>query len=389
MTSDRLAAAVRAGGVLAPDHGGMCLDGVLPAAAEVLGLDPGPDDLPGRGAAARFGLAGAPRVCVVLVDGMGLDLVTDRKAHAPFLRARLADARALTSSVPSTTATSMGLLGTGRAAGRTGLAGYTVRNPKTGDLANLVSWDGATEPRRWQREPSLLAGMAGRTEVTSVGPGKFAGSGLTAAALHGARYVAAESLDDRVDATLRALRRPGLAHLYWGDVDKAGHQYGWRSPQWAEALAETDRGLGRLARSLPPDTLLLVTADHGIVDIDRAHFVDVAHEPVLAAGVDLVAGEPRACHLYTGEPAEVAARWRDRLGSLALVVERAEIEAAGWFGPVADHVRPVLGDVVVLALGRAAFADSRTQTPHSLTLVGMHGSVTPGEMLVPLFVERT
>lgn len=52
-------------------------------------------------------------------------------------------------------------------------------------------------------------------------------------------------------------------------------------------------------------------------------------------------------------------------------------------------MRPVLGDVIALALGRAAIADSRTQTPHSLTLVGMHGSVTPGEMLVPLFVERT
>ena len=101
----RLAEAVRAGGVLAPDHGGMCLDGVLPAAAEVLGLDPGPADLPGRGAAARFGLAPATRVCVVLVDGMGLELVAERKAHVPYLRGRLAEARALTSSVPSTTAT--------------------------------------------------------------------------------------------------------------------------------------------------------------------------------------------------------------------------------------------------------------------------------------------
>lgn len=385
----RLAEAVRAGGVLAPDHGGMCLDGVLPAAAEVLGLDPGPADLPGRGAAARFGLAPATRVCVVLVDGMGLELVAERKAHAPYLRGRLAEARALTSSVPSTTATSMGLLGTGRAAGRTGLAGYTVRNPGTGELANLVSWEGAPEPQRWQREPSLLARIATGAEVTSVGPGKFAGSGLTTAALNGARYVAAESLDDRVDATLRALRRPGLAHLYWGDVDKAGHQFGWRSPEWADALAELDRGLGRLARSLPPDTLLLVTADHGIVDIDRDHFFDVAREPLLAQGVDLVAGEPRASHVHTAEPAAVADRWRDVLGERALVVERAEIEAAGWFGPVADHVRPAIGDVVVLALGRAAIADSRTQTPHSLTLVGMHGSVTPGEMLVPLFVERT
>lgn len=376
-----------AGTALVPDHGGLCLDGVLPAAAEALGLDPGPADLPGRGAAARFGLDGASRVCVVVVDGLGLEPVVERKAHAPYLRGRLGEARTLTCSAPSTTATSMGLLGTGRAAGRTGLAGYTVRNPRTGALANLVTFEGVREDEAWLGEPSLLAHLAARTAVTSVGPGKFAGSGLTRTALAGAAYVAAESLDARVDAALRALREPGLVHLYWGDVDKTGHQHGWRSEEWAAALGELDRGLGRLARSLPPDTLLLVTADHGMVDIER--LLDVAGHPVLAAGVDLVAGEPRACHLHTREPEAVARRWRETLGDEAIVALRADAEAAGWFGPVADRVRPVLGDVVVFALGRTAVADSRTQTPHSLSLKGMHGSLTPAEMLVPLFVERS
>ena len=278
--------------IVPPDHGGMCLDGVLPAAAEALGLDPGPADLPGRGAAARFDLPAAERVCVVLVDGLGLEMVTERAGHAPFLRRRLPGARTLTCSVPSTTATSMGVLGTGRAAGRTAMAGYTVRNPHTGGLANLVSWEGAPPPREWQREPLLLAHLAAQTAVTSLGPAKFAGSGMTLAALDGARYVPAETLDERVAAAARALRSPGLAHLYWGDGDKAGHRYGWRSAPWGDALAELDRGLGLLARSLPAGTLLLVTADHGMVDVDPP--LDVATHPVLAAGVDLVAGEPRA-----------------------------------------------------------------------------------------------
>src|SRR5665647_1520530 len=60
--------------------------------------------------------------------------------------------------------------------------------------------------------------------------------------------------------------------------------------------------------------------------------------------------------------------------------------SAGWFGPVDDHVLPMIGDLVVAATGRAGVVDSRTQATASLLLRGMHGSLTPGEMLVPLFV---
>ncbi len=83
---------------------------------------------------------------------------------------------------------------------------------------------------------------------------------------------------------------------------------------------------------------------------------------------------------------DVARRWRERLDGLALVLTRDEAVTAGWFGEVRPDVLPVLGDLVVAALGDAGVADSRTQTAHSLRLRGMHGSLTPGEMLVPLVV---
>lgn len=378
-------------GFVAPDYGGLCLDGVLPAAAAALGVarTPGQDAAWLTAAQQRLGVPAAQRVCVVLVDGLGLGMLTERAGHAPFLRAALGSARTLTVGYPSTTASSMGLFGTGRGAGRTALAGYTVRNPGTGRLANLVSWDGVGEPTEWQREPTLFGALADSgVPVASVGPAQFAGSGLTRAALHGAQYVRAERLADRVDAALFELSAPGLVYLYWGDVDKAGHQFGWQSREWADALAEVDRELGRLARSLPRDTVLLVTADHGMVDVDRSRLVDVAGTPSLAAGVELVAGEPRASHVHVraGELEAVHARWTETLGEAAVVVRRDEAVAAGWFGPVADHVLPVLGDLVVAATGTGGVVDSRTQTPHSLQLRGMHGSFTPGEMLVPLVV---
>lgn len=384
MSAD-LTAALTAADLIEPDYAGKSLGAVLPAAAAALGVDvPG-----GPEAMQQLGVPRADRVCVVLVDGMGRRMLAERAGHAPFLRGLIDSSQVLTVGYPSTTATSLGLFGTGRAAGRTGLAGYTVRNPATGTLANLISWAGAGPAELWQREPSIfsLVEKAG-VRVRSVGPARFAGSGLTRAALHGSEYVPAESMTARADAAARLLREPGLVYLYWGGVDKVGHANGWQSAAWADALTEVDDGLARLARSMPEGTLLLVTADHGMVDVDHEIFVDVAAVPMLSDGVELITGEPRATyvHVADGGTEAVLTRWRELLGDRAIVVRRDEAIAAGWFGPVAEHVLPLIGDLVVAATGRFGVVDSRTQTPHSLWLRGMHGSLTPGEMQVPLLM---
>ncbi|MFC8924009.1 alkaline phosphatase family protein [Cellulosimicrobium sp. NPDC057127] len=377
--------------LLAPDGGTGSLAAVLPAALDALGVGvTTATGIDGADARRVLDLPAAERVCVVLVDGLGHVNLAERAGHAPFLRSLLPGARALTSSFPSTTAAAVGAFGTGTAPGRTGMLGYTQRNPATGGLANMVSWEGAPPPHELQQEPPLLgvaadAGVA----VTSTGPARFAGSGMTLAALRGGTYAAGERLGDRVDAAVRALRRPGLVYVYWGEVDKAGHHHGSGSWQWGDELEALDRELARLARSLPAGTLLLVTADHGMVDVDPVLRRDVADDPVLSQGVVLVGGEPRAVHLYAepGRAQEVAARWRDALGDGALVLERDEVLAGGLLGP---DPRPdavaAAGDVLVAMRGRATVVDSRTQTPASLALVGVHGSLTEREMRVPLLV---
>lgn len=378
-----------AAGLVMPDYDGLSLGAVLPAVADVLGVPLTIAGRSGAGARARFGLPRTDRVCVVMVDGAGHEPLSERSGHAPFLRSLLESGQVLTAGFPTTTATSMALFGTGCAAGRTGLTGYTVRDPASGALVNLVSWDGPLSPRELQTAPTVfeLLTEAG-VSVTSVGPAKFAGSGLTEAALRGAAYVAAETLERRVDAALEALAEPGLVHLYWGQVDKVGHHHGWGSWQWAAELTALDRELDRLAAGLPAGALLLVTADHGMIDVDPTQRWDVAVTRELLIGVRLVAGEPRASHVYCepGQAPSVARRWRETLEDAVVVVDRQEAIAAGWFGPVEPRHEPLIGDLVVAATGRAAVVDTRTQTVESTRLVGLHGSFTPAEMHVPLLV---
>lgn len=370
------------------------LAGVLTDVARSFGVSEVP------GASAGLDLGSPERVCVVLVDGLGDVPLRARTGHAPTLRQLVGGSTPVMAGYPSTTAASLASFGTGLPSGTTGMLGYTVRDPRTPDaapgLVNLVSWStqpGASsgpvpdvpEPRTWQPEPTVFERLtaAGRT-VTSVGPLRFAGSGLTTAGLRGSTYRAAESLEQRVDATIAALRHPGLAYLYWGDLDKAGHHHGWNSPEWGEELGAFDHELTRLLRRLPRGTVVLVTADHGMVDV-TGH-TDVASTPALCRDVVLVAGEPRASHVHLvpGTDAEqAAARWRAELAENAWVLTRTEAVGLGLFGAVAERNVSLIGDLVVAARGRHAIVDSRTQSAASIALIGMHGSLTHDELAVP------
>lgn len=188
---------------LPPAYDATGLAGVLPAVARSLGVP----DAPGRDG-DLLELAPSRRAVVVLVDGLGYDLLRQRSGHAPFLRGLLPAARRLAAGFPSTTATSMGSFGTGLPPGAHGLVGYEVLVPGEDRLLNELSWENGPDPRRWQPRQTVFERVAADdVAVTRVGPGFFDGSGLTNAALRGGSFAAAASLDARVDAAVSAVRR--------------------------------------------------------------------------------------------------------------------------------------------------------------------------------------
>ncbi|NHN56891.1 alkaline phosphatase family protein [Calidifontibacter sp. DB0510] len=364
----------------APAYDDAGLAGVLPRVAGSLGV---------RGFDRRSPPA-VDKAVVVLVDGLGLELLRARSGHAPFLRGLLADAREVTAGFPTTTATSMGTFGTGLPPGSHGLVGYQVRVPGTDRLLNELSWEDGPDPRRWQPEPTVFERVSrAGVPVTMVATDYFQGSGLTEAALRGAgTFRTAASFTDRVDLAVAALRadRRALVYLYWGDVDRTGHQFGCSSWQWGEALEVVDAGLQRLARSLPRGTSLTITADHGMVDVPFEAQVDLAHDAELADGIELAGGEMRSLQLYCrpGAVDDVAATWRARLGERAHVIPTQEAVAAGWFGPVTERVAPRLGDLLVVMDAPIGVWDSRVMPPSVSGLIGQHGAMTRAEVAVPV-----
>lgn len=343
--------------------------------------------LPGASvqAAASLGMAaGADQLLLILVDGLGYELIQEYAGHTPTLRRMRDDIRSIHTVVPSTTAAAITAFGTGERPGTTNMVGFSVAYG--GGVMNLLAMEGGPAPTEWQPVPTYFERLAAAGVASAViSPARFAGSGLTGAALRGARHVPAETLDDRVSAALRELRAgTPVVYLYWSEIDHAGHGSGVGSDSWIRALEEFDAGLARLLRSLPAGVRTVMTADHGMINVDASQIVDVASTPALRDGVRVVAGETRAVHVHTdeGRADEVEMRWRDVLGESAWIISREEISALIGAGDGAS----IIGDFLVLARGRCGVVDSRTQSASAIAMPGVHGSLTSTEMRIPVVV---
>lgn len=340
-------------------------------------------------------LAEASSACVLLIDGLGWELLAEHAADAPVLT-QLAKSP-LRVGFPATTAAGLGAIGTGLASGEHGLVGYTFDVPGTGVL-NALRWcshedggdlRGALPPREVQPLPTTFERAAAAGIATSVvSSAKFADTALTRATQSGGRYMGVHALGDLAACILQCLAaRPAFCWGYHAELDMLGHVYGPGSAPWRMQLRQVDRLVESIVDELPPGALLAVVADHGMVTVEGA--LDIDETPALLDGVRAIGGEVRARHVYSeaGAEADVLAAWRAVIGDRAWILSRDEAVEAGWFGPVADRIRPRIGDVVVAAKGRFGLVRELAEAVES-SLIGQHGSLTPAEQLVPLVLAR-
>ncbi|KQM83502.1 alkaline phosphatase family protein [Agromyces sp. Leaf222] len=341
-----------------------------------------------------FGLPAASGAVVVLVDGLGATNLQSRAGHARFLSARMAKRDVIRTVLPSTTAAALASLTTGRLPGEHGLVGYRALDVANDRLVNQLSgWDAAMVPETWQRSETVFERASAQgIESFAIGAARYADSGFTRAVLRGAEYRAAASLADRFAAALELLQGGDrrLVYLYVPELDQASHAHGWESDRWLGLLEQLDGEVASFEQRMPRTTGLLVTADHGVVDVPAHRHVFVDAKPGLVDGVRHLGGEPRLLSVYlepdlgAGERAAALDRWRAAEEHRAWVFSRDEAIEAGVYGPVADEVRPRIGDILVAARAGVAYYDSREANRQAEAMIGQHGSLTDEETRVPL-----
>ena len=378
---------------LRPAYGTGTLADVMPTALAALGVPGSPEPV----LLGRTELSGVRRVAVLLLDGFGYHLLRQAAQASATVEAvhngEIGTLTPITATVPSSTPISLASLACGIPPGLHGIIGFTVRVPDTGDLVTHIRWDSSPDPEIWQRAPTCFELADADGVVCSVvSDGAFRDTGLTRAIYRGAEWMPAATPTEVAAETIGALARGdrSLVYAYLPNVDTAGHFYGIGSTEWLDAVAAVSKTIDDLITYLPKDAALMVTADHGMVNLTQRLHVD--RHPELLEGVEAIAGDGRIRYLHTenGATEDVVAAWSAAVAGRAEIIGRDEAIDRGWFGPEVTPVnRARIGDLVVACRDTFAVVGVEGEPPHVARLIGQHGGLTAAEMAVPLWSYRT
>jgi len=356
---------------LIPDYAGPCLSNVVPVVLER--VRPVPAWMPAV-------VGGARQVVLLVLDGLGYEQLGERRPLAPTLAGM--QGGSISTVAPSTTATALSSLVLGCPPGEHGVVGYRIN--VGGDVLNVLRWQTPDGDAREVIRPDEIQGRPafGGRRPAVVTRAEFSGSGFTAAHLADVRFHGWR-VTSTMATEIRRLLHDGesFVYAYYDGIDKVAHEFGLGEHYDAE-LVSTDRLVADLASALPAGAVLLVTSDHGQVQVGDA--LIPVHDDVMAS-VELLSGEGRFrwLHARPGRAdALVEAAWACH-GDQAWVRTRDEVIAEEWFGPkVSDAAAGRFGDVVLAAHAPVAFADPADTGPYRLQ--SRHGSLTVDEMRVPL-----
>ncbi|MDQ3468969.1 MAG: alkaline phosphatase family protein [Actinomycetota bacterium] len=361
-----------------PDYAGANVRGIVPA---LLGPGDWSDSLPWW---VPEPVKGAAQTVLLVLDGLGWEQLQDRLDVAPTLAGL--SGHAITTVAPTTTATALCSIATGLTPAEHGLVGY--RMMLGGEVLNVLRWHSSGGDRRRALPPpdvQPFSAFLGH-DVPVISPAELQGSAFTEAHLRGSRPVgwrAASAIAVEVGRQLRA--GAPFVYAYYGGIDKTAHERGFGEFYDAE-LRAADRLVADVLAILPPGAALLVTADHGQVEVgDRT----VTPDPALLAMVTQQSGEGRFrwWHARRGMAEELHAAAAAAYGDIAWVVSREQVIDEQWFGAlVAAPVAARLGDVALVAHAPVSFFDPADSGP--FPLICRHGSMTAAEMLVPLLAAQ-
>lgn len=393
------AAGLLPAGTLRPDYGGAGLVNLMATIATARGaterhyppLEMLQNDQPGQ----------YRNILLIVIDGLGYEFLQQFPQSAIAQHTR----GALTSVFPTTTAAAITTFLTGLAPAQHGLTGWHVWLQEISTLTAVLPFrargghDSLTQ--RGHDAATVLAAQPfnARLAVDShvISPARIAFSPFNNAFSHGASihpYDSLEQFYQTIEQVVGGDSGEKYVYAYWPDLDHLGHQEGIGSAAARQHFLDIDAGFDRLASKLEnSDTLILLTADHGVIDTTEQSRIELEQHRPLTAMLDIpLCGEPRAayCYVHPGEHTAFENYIAAELGDIITAIPSRKLVDAGLFGPGELHsqLHARVGDYTLLMKAPYIITDVLPgESPN--TLIGVHGGLTAAELYVPLAVVST
>jgi arylsulfatase A-like enzyme len=339
------------------------------------------------------------QVALMVVDGLGYEYLTRHQGGSRL--AALCRAR-LTSVFPSTTAAAVTTFLTGDAPQQHGLTGWHMYFRELGAVLAVlpgVPRYGGVPLRQAGIDAARLFGHTPLSERWSrssytVTPRQIAHSDFNLAHQGKARVKPYETLDEFFALTtqlLRADEESKFVYAYWPELDQICHETGVASVETAWHFRRWDEGFGRFLKQIAgTGTLVVVSADHGLIDTAPERTIDLDVHPALADGLVLpLCGERRVAYAYVKPERRefFEAYVSSELGAGIELHRGRDLIDADWFGLGPPHPRLAerIGDYVLLMKENYIVKDWLPTERH-YEQIGVHGGTSDEEMGVPLIV---
>lgn len=338
-----------------------------------------------QGESNPLGLPKVKNSLVIMVDGLGWFNLTEHLGHLPYLKNHMSKSAKGYSAFPSTTAASILSFATGSSPSAHGFIGYRVYDRFKRESINLLTGLDATNVGDYLHTNRIADS---HSQLVVISKPEYVGSGFSIATFDDAQFRSASNVDQRFELALEELNSGvgKLIYLYIPELDQAAHRFGTRSAKWVELVELLDSLVKNLVNQALPNRGIVLTADHGVVDVDQANQIYL-DECLQLDGLLDVGGDPRATFLYFDESIDVdsvAQELNEWLAGRADAYTVEDLVTAGLYDESVKQRVAILPDLVVLAGKNRACYHRQFAKPASLAMIGQHGGITDAEISIPI-----
>jgi hypothetical protein len=334
----------------------------------------------------------------VLVDGLGMNLLRRLPQHGLLGSAVVAELQAV---FLSTTASALATLATARWPCSHGIPGWWTRLKRAGITAVTL----ACAERSTQKPlsdfgvtvedllpfTSFWPGM--RYEPVSILPAEIVDSPFSKRLGGGTSRIGYEDLKDAVRITSEAILSasgPSFTCLYLPHVDTMSHHEGPDHQAVLDQALVLEKALAEVVAASAGRARIVISADHGQVHVpEAARFVLTHDDPILRHLECAPTGETNVpiFHVLPDCEDSFEAEFSARFGNHFILLSLEQLERLRLLGP--DNLSPVMkermGDFVAIAQQPACLCVGSSEGS-GFGNSGVHGGLSPAEMLVPLII---